>query len=148
MLFWKYLQVLTEIKTDIEKVHEQAICGKVDNSSKMGKQTVSILKKRLREFDSMTDCLETSTQWHKSNKWKVISTLQIQNRLGRKQEKTKGWSMIMLKREGVQRGKGIKWDIVVMVMNEKANLEVVELCENSVKSATHSWHRVFAKYNA
>ena len=28
------------------------------------------------------------------------------------------------------------WDIVVMVMNEKANLEVMELCENSVKSAT------------
>ena len=30
------------------------------------------------------------------------------------------------------------WDIVVMVMNEKANLEVVELCENSVKSATRT----------
>ena len=28
------------------------------------------------------------------------------------------------------------WDIVVMVMNEKANMEVMELCENSVKSAT------------
>ena len=28
------------------------------------------------------------------------------------------------------------WDIVVMVMSEKANLEVVEMCENSVKSAT------------
>ena len=28
------------------------------------------------------------------------------------------------------------WDIVIMVMNEKAYLEVVELCENSVKSAT------------
>ena len=52
-----------EIKTDREKVHKQAICGKFDNSSKMGKQTVSILKKKtLREFDSMTDCLETSMQ--------------------------------------------------------------------------------------
>ena len=35
MLFWKYLQVLMEVKTDIEKVHDQAIiiCGKFDNSS-------------------------------------------------------------------------------------------------------------------
>ena len=30
------------------------------------------------------------------------------------------------------------WDIVVMVMNEKANLEVVEFFENSVKSVTCS----------
>ena len=47
-----------EIKTHIEKVHKQAICGKFDNSSKMGKRTASILKKSLRKFDSMTDCLE------------------------------------------------------------------------------------------
>ena len=49
--------------------------------------TVSILKKKT--LHSMTDCLETSTQWCKSDKRKVISTLQIQNWLGRKQKKTK-----------------------------------------------------------
>ena len=48
-----------EIKTDIEKVHEQAICGKLHNSSKLGKpEQFQYLKKPLREFDSMTDCLE------------------------------------------------------------------------------------------
>ena len=38
---------------------KQAICGKFDNiDSKLGKQTVSIPKKTLREFDSMKDYLE------------------------------------------------------------------------------------------
>ena len=90
MLFWKYLQVLTEIKTDVEKVHEQAICGKFNNSSKLGKQTISILE--IWQYDRLP---WTSTQWHKSDKQKVVSILQIQNWLCRKQKKTKGWSMIM-----------------------------------------------------
>ena len=39
--------------------HKQAICGKFDNSSKLGKpEQFQYLKKTLREFDSMTDCLE------------------------------------------------------------------------------------------
>ena len=49
--------------------------------------------------------------------------------------------MIMLKRVRSAKRKRISnqtWDIVVMVMNEKANLEVVELCENSVKSVTRT----------
>ena len=40
---------VTEIKTDIEKVHEQAICGKFDNSSKLGKpEQFQYLKKSLK----------------------------------------------------------------------------------------------------
>ena len=47
--------------------------------------------------------------------------------------------MLMLKRVRSAKRKRVSnrtWDIVIMVMNDKANLEVVELCENSVKSAT------------
>ena len=73
-LFWKYLQVLTKIKTDIKKVHEQAICGKFDNSSKLGKpEQFQYLKKtkRIWQHDRLP---WTSTQWCKSDKRKVIST--------------------------------------------------------------------------
>ena len=135
MLFWKYLQVLTEFKTDIEKVHEQAICGKFDNSSKLGKpEQFQYLKKTLREFDSMTDCLEQVRNDVKMTN-KRLSALNINSKLA--WPKTKENKIV--KHDNAEKSKKRKekrvsnrtWDTVVMVMNEKAYLEVVELRENS-----------------
>ena len=40
------------------------------------------------------------------------------------------------KKRKEERASNLTWDIIVMIMNEKASLLVVELCENSVTSAT------------
>ena len=134
LLNLKVLQVLTEIKTDIEKVHEQAICGKFDNSSKLGKpEQFQYLKKTLREFDSMTDCLEQVRNDVKLTNEK-LSALNTNTKSTR--PKTKENEIV--KHDNAEKSKKRKekrvsnrtQDIVVMVMNEKAYLEVVELREN------------------
>ena len=140
MLFCKYLQVLTEIKADIEKVHEQAICGKFNNSSKLGKlEQFQYLKKTLREFDNMTDCLEQVRNDVKvtNEKLSALNTNSKSTRPKTKENKiVKHDNAKKSKKRKEKRVSNRTWDIVVMVMNEKAYLEVVELRENSVKLAT------------
>ena len=87
----------------------------------------------------MTDCLE---QVHNNVKVtnKKLSALNTNSKSAR--PKTKENEIV--KHDNAKKSKKLKekrvsnltWDTVVMVMNEKVYLEVVELCENSVKLAT------------
>ena len=101
----------------------------------------------------MTDCLEQVRNDVKVTKEK-LSALNTNSKST--QPKTKENEIV--KHDNAEKSKKRKekrvsnrtWDTVVMVMNEKAYLEVVELRENSVKLSTTplSRHGVFAKCNA
>ena len=87
----------------------------------------------------MTDCLEQVRNNVKVTNEK-LSALNTNSKSA--QPKTKKTEIV--KHDSAKKSKKLKekrvsnqtWDTVVMVMNEKVYLEVVELCENSVKLAT------------